>query len=104
MYLHFYQLAGSRAVLQVQLKTAVGPNEGRTRDKHFRWNMNYTLWIQTVFYAFLLEISLFLMFKSTLKVLIANSIRTISRAISSGAINYFSLFGEQMSLSYAELI
>lgn len=57
-----------------------------------------------MFYAFLLEISPFLMFKSTLKALTAHSIRTISRAISFGAINYFSLFGEQMGLSYAELI
>lgn len=57
-----------------------------------------------MFYAFLLEISPFLMFKSTLKALTANSIRTISRAISFGAINYFSLFGEQMGLSYTELI
>lgn len=65
--------------------------------------MKYTLWIQTVF-VFLLEILLFLMFKSTLKALTANSIMTISRAISFGAINYFSLFGEQMGLSYAELI
>ena len=61
-------------------------------------------WFQTVFYAFLLEFSLFLMFKSTLKARTANSMRTISRAISFGAINYFSLFGEQMGLSYAELI
>ena len=60
--------------------------------------------IQTVFYAFLLEISLFLTFKSTLKVLTANGIKTISRAISFGAMNYFSLFGEQMDLSCAELI
>lgn len=45
--------------------------------------------------CFLLEISLVLMFKSTLKALTANSIRTISRAISFGTINYFSLFGEQ---------
>lgn len=57
-----------------------------------------------MFYAFLLGISLFLMFKSTLKALIDNSIRTISRAISFGVINYFLLFGEQMGLSYAELI
>lgn len=88
----------------MQLKTAVGPSRGRTGGKHFRWNMKCTLWIQTVFYPFLLESSLFLMFKSTLKVLTANSIRTISRAISFGAINYFSLFGEQMGLSYDELI
>lgn len=56
--------------------------------------------------CFLLEISLFLMFKSTLKALTANSIRTISRAISFGTINYFSLFGEQngSQLCWADLI
>lgn len=86
------------------LKAAVGPSAGRTRDKHFRWNTKCTLWIQAVFYAFLLGISLFLMFKSALKALIDNNIRTISRAISFGVINYFLLFGEQMGLSYAELI
>lgn len=91
-------------MLQVQLKTAVGPNKGRIGDKCFRWNVKCALWIQTVFYAFLLKIALFLMFKSTLKALTANSISTISRAISFGAINYFSPFVEQMDLSYAELI
>lgn len=76
------------------------------REKRFRWNKKCTLWIQTVFYDFLLEISLFLMFKSTLKALTANSTRTITRAISFGTINYFSLFGEQngSQLCWADLI
>lgn len=86
------------------LKAEVGPSEGRTRDKCFRWDMKCTLWIPTVFYAFLLEILLFLMFKGALKALIAHSTRTISRTVSFGVVNYFSLFGEQMGLSYVELI
>lgn len=65
--------------------------------------MKCTPLIQAVFCAFLLEVSLFLMFKSTLKVLIANTIWTITRAISFGSINYSSLFGEHIVLSYAEL-
>lgn len=67
-------------------------------------DMKCTVWILTLFYIFLLEIPLFLIFKSTLKVATANRIGIISKAISFGAINYFSLFGEQMGLSYAELI
>lgn len=55
------------------------------------------------FYDFLEQISLFQMFQITLRAPSKN-IRTISKAVSLGVINYFSLLSEQMSLRWAVLI
>lgn len=75
----------------------------RPKDKCFPWNMRGTLWIQAVLCLLIRNVSISDIPERS-ESTTSSSVRTISRAISFGVINYFSLLSEQMSLRWAELI